>query len=70
LVNTGADVITDFKVSTDDIALGSGISIASTREGEFGGTAERDTLLTLSNGGTVEVLGVSGLTHDQWNLIA
>jgi Ca2+-binding RTX toxin-like protein len=69
-VNTGADRINDFKVGTDDIWLGSGITITRTDIVNIDQTGQLDTVLQLSNGGSVQVLDVSGMTLDQWLMIA
>lgn len=71
VVNTGADRINDFKLGVDDIRLGAGITILSidaTKDLDRDGQA--DTTLILSNGGSIEVLGINNLTKADWALIA
>lgn len=70
LINTGTDKITDFKLGTDEIELGAGISLRSVKEAHIDGNLELDTVLDLSNGGFVQVLNVNGLTFDEWTFIA
>jgi hypothetical protein len=45
------------------IWLGSGITITSVKIGNIGGNCELDTTLMLSNGGSIQVVGVSGYTY-------
>jgi hypothetical protein len=52
------------------IWLGSGIAIASVKIGNIGGTSELDTTLMLSNGGSIQVMGVSGYTYGQLLVMA
>jgi Ca2+-binding RTX toxin-like protein len=71
VVNTGTDRINDFKLGVDDIRLGSGItilSVSNTKDLDSDGQA--DTTLFLSNGGSVEVLGINHLANADWDLIA
>ena len=69
IVNTETDKITDFKVGTDDIWLGSGITITSVSQGHIDNNGQLDTTLQLSNGGTFQVLDISGLSLNDWMLI-
>jgi Ca2+-binding RTX toxin-like protein len=70
IANTGVDKITDFKVGTDDIWLGPGITVTNMTTAHVDANGHLDTILQLSNGGAIQVMDVSGLTHDQWLIIA
>lgn len=71
IVNTGNDRILDFKVGTDDIRLGAGIIITAMNDVvDLDGDGNLDTTLTLSNGGSVQVMGVSHLSLSDWQIMA
>ena len=71
---TGADRIGDFKVGTDFLRLIDGVSVAGSRQGHFGSVSGNtivtasdgvlDTEFTLSNGSTIQLIGVNGFNSD------
>ena len=46
--------------------FGHGISVVSATTGHINANGQLDTTLLLSNGATVEVMNVSGLTISEW----
>jgi Ca2+-binding RTX toxin-like protein len=60
---TGTDKVTDFKVGNDHIQLLNGLTLANTSGvvSDVNADGKNDTTLTLSDGGTVQVLGVSNV---------
>lgn len=55
----GNDTITDFERGIDRLVFAAGVGIKKEAHGDFNGDGTTDTLLTLSKGGAVTLLGVS-----------
>ena len=60
--NGGHDLVFDFNSASDTIRLADGITIFSTTSGDVNGDGIADLRLTLNDGGTATLLGVSTLT--------
>lgn len=66
---SGSDRITDFDASQDFFFLRGNIRIKSVQNQDYNGDGQTDSVVTLSGGGKVALLGVSGLDTDDINLI-
>ena len=60
--NSGDDRIEDFNLAEDILRLTDGVTIAGTAEQDADGNGALDTVATLSDGATVTLLGISGLS--------
>ena len=60
--SSGDDRIEDFNLAEDILQLADGVTIAGTAEQDADGNGALDTVATLSDGATVTLLGVSGLS--------
>ena len=60
--NTGNDTVTDFDLIDDALVLQDGIAAAGTSEQDVNGDGTLDIILAFDDGGSVTLLGVSGLT--------
>ncbi len=60
--NSGDDTVTDFDVDDDAISLTDGVTFGGNTESDVNGDAILDTVLALSTGDTVTLLGVDGIT--------
>ncbi|WP_306754901.1 cadherin-like domain-containing protein [Paracoccus actinidiae] len=68
--NSGHDTITDFKLGTDDITLGAGDTFKAIAIGHHDSDNKLDTILSVSNGGSIKILGVADLDLAGWSLLA
>ena len=59
--DTGSDTVTDFDLVDDILVLEDGITAAGISSSDVNGDAVLDTILDLSDGGSVTLLGISGL---------
>ncbi|MBM3599542.1 MAG: tandem-95 repeat protein [Alphaproteobacteria bacterium] len=62
---SGNDTITDFEVGIDRLELQGGATIAGYRETDANNDGRIDTIADLSDGGSVTMLGVSGIAPPQ-----
>jgi len=67
--NSGDDVITDFDVAADALSLEDGVTITGTSEQDVNADSVTDTLIALDNGGSVALLGVSGIADPDTLLV-
>ena len=65
--NTGVDQIADFKVMVDGIRLADGVTITSRAQSQIDADGVLDATLMLSNGGSVQLMGVGPITD--WNML-
>ena len=61
--SSGADRILDFARGQDRLLLIEGVAVLGQSQRDLNGDGLADTLLTLNNGGTIELLGVSNLSN-------
>ncbi len=60
--SAGSDTVTDFDLADDIMVLENGVTVAGTTETDANGDGALDTIVALNDGGSVTLLGVSGLT--------
>ena len=58
---SGADTVTDFSLVDDVLLFKDGIALTGTTEQDANGDGAFDTVVGLDNGGSITLLGVSGL---------
>ena len=59
--NSGDDTVTDFSLADDVLLFEDGIALTGTSEQDANGDGAADTVVGLDNGGSITLLGVSGL---------